>query len=212
MNLEASKANYLHLPSLKEVRLLRERLGWTQEELVDRLRLRGVNVSRSMIAKIETGRIDPKYSLVVGIFQVLYEALSRKRLMDVGEVRARDIASKEVEMVDADETLLEVWRKMEKTAFSQFPVKWRGRVVGSITEKTINQLIQSKGWKAREVKVKEVMGEPFPTVPPNATLPIIIHLLQRYQAVLIVKRGEVKGIITNADIGKVFTLRFSKEI
>ncbi|RLG08312.1 MAG: hypothetical protein DRN68_03945, partial [Thaumarchaeota archaeon] len=102
-------------------------MGWTQEELVDRLRLRGVNISRSMIAKIETGRIDPKYSLMVEIFQVLYEALSRKRLMDVREVRARDIASKEVEMVDADETLLEVWRKMEETAFSQFPVKWRGR-------------------------------------------------------------------------------------
>ena len=150
--------------------------------------------------------------MVAEIFQVLYEALSRKRLMDVGEVRAMDIASKEVEMVDADETLLEVWRKMEKTAFSQFPVKWRGRVVGSITEKAINQLIQSKGLKAREVKVKEVMEEPFPTVPPDATLPIIIYLLQRYQAVLIVERGEVKGIITNADIGKVFILRFSREI
>jgi len=36
---------------------------------------------------------------------------------------------------------------MEETAFSQFPVKWRGRVVGSITEKAINQLIQSKGLK-----------------------------------------------------------------
>jgi len=165
-----------------------------------------------MIAKIETGRIDPKYSLMVGIFQVLYEAFSRKRLTDVGEVRARDIASKEVEMVDADETLLEVWRKMEETAFSQFPVNWRGRVVGSITEKAINQLIQSKGLKAREVKVKEVMEEPFPIIPPDATLPIIIHLLQRYQAVLIVERGEVKGIITNADIGKVFILRLSKEV
>ena len=66
--------------------------------------------------------------------------------------------------------------------------------------------------KAREVKVKEVMEEPFPTVPPDATLPIIIHLLQRYQAVLIVERGEVKGIITNTDIGKVFILRFSKKI
>jgi len=205
--LKASRANYLHLPSLKEVRLLREKLGWTQEELVNQLRLRGVNVSRSMIAKIETGRIDPKYSLMVGIFQVLYEALSRKRLMDVGEVRAGDIASIEVEMVDADETLLEVWQKMEKTAFSQFPVKKKGRVVGSITERRINQLIQSKGRDARQIKVQEVMEEPFPTLPPNATLPIIIHLLQRYQAVLVVKRGEVRGIITNTDIGKVFTLR-----
>ena len=56
-----------------------------------------------MIAKIETGRIDPKYSLIAEIFQVLYEAISRKRLMDLGEVRAKDITSTEVDMVDANE-------------------------------------------------------------------------------------------------------------
>ena len=38
--------------------MLREKLGWTQEELVNQLRLRGVDVSRSMIAKIESGKID----------------------------------------------------------------------------------------------------------------------------------------------------------
>ena len=32
----------------------------------------------------------------------------------------------------------------------------------------------------------------------------IIQLLQRYQAVLVSKRGRIAGIITNTNIGKIF--------
>jgi len=109
--------------------------------------------------------------------------------------------------VRAEETLPEVWKKkkMHDTAFSQFPVESRRRIVGSITERGINSTIDKYREKAERIKVRDVMEEPFPIVPSSTPLPLIIQLLQRYQAVLVSKKGRIVGIITNADIGKIFT-------
>ena len=72
-------------------------------------------------------------------------------------------------------------------AFSQFPVKKKGRIVGSITEKRINQLIIEFGRdRTKKLKVDNVMEKPFPTIPQNTRLPVIIHLLQNNQAVIVV--------------------------
>jgi|GEM_PF-7031241 len=48
--------------------------------------------------------------------------------------------TREVEMVDVGEALYEVWLKMRERAFSQFTVKKKGRIVGSITEKRVKRI------------------------------------------------------------------------
>ena len=196
------------LPPFDEIRKwiveTRERLGWSQVRLA-----RAAKISRSSLAKIESG-IYKNYALVEAVVNTLGQEI-RKRC--AGEkiltTTAEEIMASPVTTVKAEEMLPEVWKKMHDTAFSQFPVESRGRIVGSITERGINSAINKYREKAERIKVRDVMEEPFPIIPSSTPLPLIIQLLQRYQAVLVSKKGRIAGIITNTDIGKIFA---SKEM
>ena len=196
------------LPPFDEIRKwiveTRERLGWSQVRLA-----RAAKISRSSLAKIESG-IYKNYELVEAVVNTLGQEI-RKRC--AGEkiltTTAEEIMASPVTTVKAEETLPEVWKKMHDTAFSQFPVESRRKIVGSITERGINSAINEYREKAERIKVRDVMEDPFPIVPSSTPLPLIIQLLQRYQAVLVSKKGRIAGIITNADIGKIFA---SKEM
>ena len=48
------------------------------------------------------------------------------------------------------------------------------------------------------------MGPPFPTVDTRVPLKAVVSLLECRQAVLSVESGNVMGIVTNSDIGKIF--------
>ena len=196
------------LPPFEEIRKwiveTRERLGWSQVRLA-----RAAKISRSSLAKIESG-IYKNYALVEAVVNTLGQEI-RKRC--AGEkvliTTAEEIMASPVTTVKAEETLPEVWKKMHDTAFSQFPVESRRKIVGSITERGINSAINEYREKAERIKVRDVMEDPFPIVPSNTPLRLIIQPLQRYQAVLVSKKGRIAGIITNADIGKIFA---SKEM
>jgi len=194
------------LPPFEELRKwiieTRERLGWTQTKLAH-----AAKISRSSLAKIESG-IYKNYELIEAVVNTLGQELLK---MSAGEkiltTTAEEIMASPVTTVKADETLPEVWKKMHDTAFSQFPVESRGRIIGSITERRINLAINEYREKAERIRVGDVMEDPFPVVPSSTPLPLIIQLLQRYQAVLVSKRGKIAGIITNTDIGKIFTTK-----
>ncbi|MGC8949367.1 MAG: CBS domain-containing protein [Thermoprotei archaeon] len=47
------------------------------------------------------------------------------------------------------------------------------------------------------------MDEPFPQIPVKTPLSVISTLLQTFNAVLVVNKGRVAGIITKADVLKV---------
>ena len=68
------------LPSLEEVAKKRKILGLTQQKLA---RLAGV--SQSLIAKLESQKIDPSYTKVKGIFDAL------EGLQTETEVRAKEV-------------------------------------------------------------------------------------------------------------------------
>ena len=192
------------LPSFEEIRKwiveTRERLGWTQTKLAC-----AAEISRPSLAKIESGKYK-NYEAIEAVVNTLGQEI-RKRCAGekVLTTTAEEIMASPVTTVKAEETLPEVWKKMHDTAFSQFPVESRRKIVGSITERGINSAINEYREKAERIKVRDVMEDPFPIVPSSTPLPLIIQLLQRYQAVLVSKKGRVVGIITNTDIGKIFT-------
>ena len=68
------------LPQLEEIEKRRKILGLSQKELA-----KMVGVSQSMIAKIETGRINPSYTKTKDIFD-LFESLEKKREIKIGFV------------------------------------------------------------------------------------------------------------------------------
>ena len=182
------------LPSLEEISVRRRRLGLTQKRLAE---LAGV--SQSLIAKLEAGKIDPSYTKVKAIFDVLEELESRR------EIRARDILHDEVVCVQKDDSVSKAVYLMKKYDYSQLPVVDGDRVVGSISERSIlDQILSGKRpEELSSLRVEEVMESAFPQVDEDAPLSLVSHLLRHYQAVLVVRKGKLVGIITKADLLKI---------
>ncbi len=182
------------LPPIDEIERRRKSLGLGQRQLA-----KIVGVSQSMIAKIETGRINPSYLKTKTIFDLL-ESLERKI-----EVKAKDVAHNEVVGVQKGDFISEATKVMHETGYSQLPVFDKNQVVGSISERTIiDQIIKGKDpSKLSKLPVETVMDEAFPRVDEETSIAVLPTLLQYSQAVIITHRGEIKGIITKADLLKV---------
>lgn len=186
------KVNLKHmLPSIEEISRRRRMLGLTQKELAN---LAGV--SQSLIAKLESGKIDSSYTKVKAIFDALKQ-MEMKRA-----VHAKEIFHSEVVGVQKDEKTSKAARLMRDYDYSQLPVFDGERVVGSISEKTIlSQISAGKDFsKISTLSVEEVMEEAFPQVGEDAPLSLISSILQVYPAVLVLRKGETVGIITKADL------------
>ncbi len=182
------------LPSLEEIARKRRMLDLTQNKLA---KLAGV--SQSLIAKLESGKIDPSYTKVKAILDVLNQ-LEMKM-----EVRAWEILHSEVVGVQRSEAISKAVRLMMEHGYSQLPVFDGEHAVGSVSEKTILSQV-SAGKDLSQVpalSIGEVMDEAFPQVGEDAPLSLISGLLQVYPAVLVSKRGKVVGIITKADLLKM---------
>ena len=189
------------MPELVEMERNRRNLGLTQTELA---RLTGL--SRSLIAKVETGRTMPSYEKAKIIFDIL-EAVEKKEGIGLQVATIGQVCSRQVEYAEVDETIMDVWRKMDGKAFSQLPVRRDGRIVGSVTERAINRaLIRGNSAEKIGLTLSTIMEETFPILPAETPIASVIGLLQHYQAVLVQEHGEVTGIATNTDIGRIFNL------
>ena len=67
---------------LEEIKKIRKKIGMTQTELANRS-----GVSQSLIAKIESGRIDPTYTKTQKIFAALSD-LEKKEEIKAGQIMA----------------------------------------------------------------------------------------------------------------------------
>jgi len=95
--------------------------------------------------------------------------------------------------------------EMRHHKFSQLPVIEGRHAVGSLSERTITNLILSgKGpSEFARLRVAEIMEGPYPTIDESAPVYLVAGLLQHYSAVLATVRGEVQGIVTKSDILKL---------
>ncbi|MEM1657789.1 MAG: CBS domain-containing protein, partial [Candidatus Jordarchaeales archaeon] len=177
-----------YLPSPEDLKQARKRLGITQEELA-----RMAGVSQSLIARIESGSVDPRLSTL----RKIVNALSA---FEKNKICARDIMFSPVISVSSDETVRTAISLMEKNSISQLPVIDKGRLVGSISESTIMKYL-SEGKDVFDKTVGEIMEESFPTVNPLTSIEVVHHLIvSGNPAVLVVDKGEVVGIITKIDL------------
>lgn len=166
-------------------------LGLKQSELA---KLAGV--SQSLIAKLESGKIDSSYTKVKAIFDA-FERLEVKTKIQAGKVLHKKVIG-----VQKNEPITKVVQLMKSYKYSQLPVFDGKQPVGSISEKAIlNQILAGKALnQISALPTEEVMEESFPQVDENAPLSSISTLLQVYSAVLVSKKGTVVGIITKADL------------
>jgi predicted transcriptional regulator len=182
------------LPYLDEIAKRRKMLGLTQGQLA-----KIAGVSQSFIAKIESGKIDPSYSKVKAIFDVLERLESRENYT------AKAIFHEGVIGVQKGEKVSRAVDLMMQHGFSQLPVFDGEKCVGCISEKTIlSQVTVAKDLsKLSQKNVEEIMEEAPPQIDENAPIPLVSNLLHFYPAVLVTRRGKIVGIITKADLFKV---------
>jgi predicted transcriptional regulator len=182
------------LPSIDEVAKKRKIVGLTQQKLA---RLAGV--SQSLIAKLESQKIDPSYTKVKAIFDVL------EKLQIETEVCADEVLHNNVIGIQKSDPVSKAVQMMADYGYSQLPVFDGEHAVGSISEKTIIGKV-SAGKDLNQVSklhVGDVMEEAFPQMGEDTPLPLISSLLQVYPAVLISAKGKVLGIVTKADLLKM---------
>ncbi len=171
---------------LKDIKNIRKKFNLTQSDLAKK-----AGVSQSMIAKIESGRLEPTYSHAVKIFEVLDNLSNEKELL------AKDIMQKKVLFVSPDDEIGSAISIMKKYEVSQIPVIKKGHVVGTISEAVIlDNLVGGK----KIVFVKEIMCDSPPSVSINTPIRTIIDLLRSFSIVVVNDAGEIKGVITKSDL------------
>ncbi|MEK6981744.1 MAG: CBS domain-containing protein [Candidatus Micrarchaeota archaeon] len=181
------------IQDIEKIQEIRKKLNLTQTELS---KLAGV--SQSLIAKLESGHIDPAYSKVKAIFEALDNQINK----DQKRKLAKDIATKNVIFVTSSDLVEKVIKIMRTKAISQVPVKYGQNIIGSLSEDLFVDFAERKDNVAIK-KVAEVMKESFPIVPETSEVEVVANLLHHYGAVLIKKDGNISGIITKSDLIKM---------
>lgn len=179
----------MELPTPESIKKRRVKLGLTQSALAEK-----ANVSQPLIARIESGDVDPRLSTVKSIIAALDE-------MEKSKTTAKDLMTSPVICLVPEDTVESAVKLMEKYGFSQLPVLENGVPVGSISESILVQAMGSGDIsKISTSRIRDIMEESFPAVSPKTDMGTASHLLETYHAVLVMELGKVIGVITKYDV------------
>jgi predicted transcriptional regulator len=168
----------------KAIRELRDERGLSQAGLAG---LAGV--SQAHIAKIESGKVDPRLSTVNRIMFVL----TRERKSRL----CRDVMKRNIVSVGPDAPVAKAVQMMRQLDFSQLPVFSGDSQVGSISDSTV---MKNFGRPMASLRVMDILDRPFPVVHSQDPVELLPPLLEFHPAVLVSSKGRVAGIITKSDL------------
>lgn len=169
---------------LAEIKRLRQKVGMSQTALAKK-----AGVSQAHIAKIESGKVDPRFSTVERILRCLKEEekdpCSKYMTTTIFKVQANDRVSTSANL-------------MRRKNVSQLVVFKDKHIVGLITEE---DLLRSEV-DPQDSVVEEVMSDPPPTVSKNTSSDTVRELLLEFPAVVVMDRDRAVGILTKSDLIK----------
>jgi len=166
---------------LSDIKRLRVKVGLSQTALAKK-----VGVSQAHIAKIESGKVDPRFSTVEKIFRCLKE-------------EEKDHCAKymtpRIYGVQVDDSLATASKIMRDRGVSQVIVFRDETVVGMITEE---DLLRYPGHSS--ASADKAMSEAPPMVSGTTSSDTVKELLLEFPAVVVVDRDRAVGIITRSDL------------
>jgi len=178
---------------LDEIKKIRKKFGLTQTDLS-----KMANVSQSLIAKIESNHIDPTFTKVKKIFNVLDE------LKNKNELKAWGIMTKKIICVKPSDKIPTAINLMRKHEISQIPVIVDNNILGLVSENNILDSISNKGTeKIKILKIKDMMHECPPVVSKKSSSSVISSLLKYYPIVIVADEGKPIGVITKSDMLRI---------
>ena len=187
------------LPLLDEISRRRKEAGLTQSKLA------GIaGVSQSIIAKIESGSVDPSYSIVRKLFSALDSLKAESASGEDRVRRAGELMSRGVVWVGKNQLVRDAVTVMRRRGYSQLPVLDGGRSIGSLSEKTVLDRA-AHGENLEELfrrRVGDVMESPLPVVNEDTSVDALYGLLRENYAVLVSRGNEVVGILAKSDLLK----------
>lgn len=182
----------MFLPTPYDFKKLRLELGLTQHDLATR-----AGVSQPLIARIESGDVDPRLSTLHKIFNAFDAARKEKVLV-------RSVMHSPIIHTTSDSSLEDAASIMEEHGFSQMPVIDGGIPVGSIsTDQMVASMTDQDIKKVSHLLVRNIMSESFPTVSPTTDANTVSRILEKNPAVLVLEKGVVVGMVTKHDIMKM---------
>lgn len=168
------------------LRKIRKQLDLTQYQFAQK-----IGVSQSMIAKIESGKLDPTYSYVKKIEDAVNSLTQNK------EKEAKEIMIKNIIKTKPEDKASEIIKLMNKHNISQLPVLQNGKAVGLVTESSI---LKKNLEDIKSMKTKDLMAEAPPIISEDTKISVITSLLKYYPIVLVSKKGKLEGLITKSDL------------
>jgi acetoin utilization protein AcuB len=127
----------------------------------------------------------------------------------------RNWMSKEVVTIDVKESLQGAIRVMKENNIRMLPVMKRGKLVGIVTDRDLKEASASDAtsleihellYLMSKIKVEGIMTKNPITVPPDYTVEETAEILLRNKisgAPVVDKKGQIVGVITQADLFKV---------
>lgn len=191
----------MSLLSPNELKELRKKAKLTQAQLA---KLAGV--SQSLIARIESGSVDPRLSTVNKILRVLNSRISAENTVeDILRLKETTVKLPRIIFARPTDKIDKVVDLMKQYGVSQIPVLENLTSVGKITETLLLKQFQKYGVKLFSMYVKDIMEEGFPIVSRNSRISEVYSLISEgHQAVLIYSHGKLIGLITKTDLLNYF--------
>jgi len=175
----------------QQLKRIRIQLGITQSELA-----KSSDVSQSLIAKVESGRVDPSFRTMKAITEAL-----RSHIKSEGK-KVSEVMSSPVLSIQASAPLSECVSLMKTRNLSQLPVYSGSKLVGSISDKQIVSVLSDpkESKVALEKPVHRFMDASFPMVDAETPLDALYSLFNFVPAVLVMSGDRVEGIVTKIDL------------
>ncbi|MBI2672242.1 CBS domain-containing protein [Candidatus Woesearchaeota archaeon] len=171
---------------IANVKKIRKQLGLTQFELAKKSGL-----SQSLIAKIESNRLDPTYSRVKKIEET-FDLLTKNE-----QKEAKDIMIKHIIYVNENTKVIEIIKILNKHKISQVPVLKNENIIGLISESTI---LKNNSGNIKDLKAEDMMDNAPPIISGNTKIEVIKNLLKYYPIVLVKEKGKLTGLISKSDL------------
>lgn len=182
-----------HIPTPEELRKLRKDANLTQKELADL-----AHVSQSLIARIEKRGVDPRVSTLRKILNALIQVKENRQ-------KIIDFATKNVIKISPQKNLSDAAMIINEKGISQLVViDKNNKIIGSLREKSLTQKLLEYGNSILNEKIENHLNESFPEISVSTPLDEIKSLLLDNDALILINKGDLAGIVTKADIIKFY--------